>query len=99
MIKGANIMPKFEMINVNIVIGSEIAKKMEKKGLVPKDYELTPARTKAPLARVLDTLCGRKKRSISMEDGYVVINKSIEERIDELRAKEKMNLDDWTPIK
>ncbi len=92
-------MPKFEMINGNIVIGSEIAKKMEKKGLVPKDYELTPAKTKAPLARVLDTLCGMKKRSVGMEDDYIFVNTSIEERINKLRAKEKMNLADWEPIR
>lgn len=81
-------MPKFEIINGNIVCGSEIAEKMARKGLVLANYGLTPAKTQAPTSQTLETLYNNKKKTIRMENGSISMNKSLEAKLQSLLARQ-----------
>lgn len=82
-------MPKFEIINGNIVCGREVADKMARKGLVLANYGLTPAKTQAQPSQMLEKCLNNKKNNITMENGSIVMNKSLESKIQSLLARQK----------
>ena len=81
-------MPKFEIINGNIVCGREVADKMSLKGLVLANYDLTPAKTQAQPSQTLEECYNNKKKNISMENGSISVNNSLESRIQSLLARQ-----------